>query len=76
MYYGYIIRVIKSRTIRLAGHTARMGDKYLQGVVVACVRRILQEMKMDGVDHIHLLRTKASVGVTIPVFPDFTLCSR
>jgi len=76
MYYGYIIRVIKSRTIRLAGHMARRGDKYFQGVGVGCVRRILQEMKMDGVDHIHLLRTKASAGVMIPVFPDVTLCSR
>jgi hypothetical protein len=42
--------------IRLAGHMARMGDKYLQGVVVGCVRRILKEMKMDGVDQIQLAK--------------------
>jgi hypothetical protein len=75
MYYGYIISVIKSRMIRLAGHMARMGDKYLQGAGVGCVRRILQEIKMDGVDRIHLLRTKTSGGVMITVFPDVTLCS-
>jgi len=57
-YCGYINSVIKSRTIRLAGHMGRMGDKYLQGVVVGCVRRILQEMKMDGVDQIHLAKDK------------------
>jgi hypothetical protein len=44
--------------ITLAGHIARMGDKYLQGVVAGCVRRILQEMKMDGVDQIHLAKEK------------------
>ena len=44
--------------IRLARYIARMGDKYLQGVVVGCVRRILHEMKIDGVDQIDLAKDK------------------
>jgi hypothetical protein len=60
MYYGYITSVIKSRMIRLAGHMARRGEKYLLGVVVGCIRRILKEMEMemDGVDQIHLAKDK------------------
>lgn len=35
-----------------------MGDKYLQGVVVGCIRRILKEMEMDCMDQIHVAKDK------------------
>jgi hypothetical protein len=44
--------------IRLVGHMAHMGDKCLQGVVVGCIRRILHDIEMDGVDQIHLAKDR------------------
>jgi len=44
--------------IRLAGHMVRMGDKYLQGVVVGCITRILKETEIDGMDQIHVAKDK------------------
>jgi len=53
--------------IFLAGHMVRMGDKYLQGVVVGCIRRILKEMEVDGMDQIHVTKDKdKGLGMILP----------